>query len=141
MPGGYRSVSIMLDPRIYRLTAIQKTAYRFGNQCHVFIENTPEGMIRVTLRAKEASQDMALLEGEFCNEALDQELREVVGKETEGIRNLILAHAFSRTSLLDPASETTDYHTALQQVASPAMKEPRCPAQPNEHDPTSRHRP
>ena len=37
---------------------------------------------------------------EFTKEVLDQDLRESIKKETEGYRNLILAHVFSKTSLI-----------------------------------------
>jgi hypothetical protein len=47
--------------------------------------------------------------GEFCNEVLDQELREIIAEETVGIRDLLLAQAFSKTSLIDPELETCDY--------------------------------
>ena len=40
--------------------------------------------------------DMAI----FRKEVLDEDLREKIRKETELIRNLILAHAFSRTGLV-----------------------------------------
>ncbi len=36
----------------------------------------------------------------FKKEVLDQDLREKIAKETEEVRNLILAHAFSKTSII-----------------------------------------
>lgn len=38
----------------------------------------------------------------FQQALLDQDLREIVSEETEGVRNLILAHAFSKTTLIKP---------------------------------------
>ena len=43
------------------------------------------------------------LEGEFRNELLDQDLRETIAEETERVRNLLLAQAFSGLSLTDSA--------------------------------------
>jgi len=40
---------------------------------------------------------------DFCNEVLDQELRERVVREMTGIRNLLLAQAFSKTALANCA--------------------------------------
>jgi His-Xaa-Ser system protein HxsD len=37
---------------------------------------------------------------DFRKEVLDQHLRARIAKETESIRHLILAHAFSRTGLV-----------------------------------------
>ena len=61
------------------------------------------------LKPKMASDTIELLTGEFCNEVLDQELREAVAQETEAVRNLLLAQAFSATSLLDEMGDTGDY--------------------------------
>src|SRR5687767_14367146 len=43
-------VIIDLDPAVYRLTAVKKAAYKFGDRCHVGID-LPQGggTIRVTL--------------------------------------------------------------------------------------------
>lgn len=37
----------------------------------------------------------------FRNEVLDQDLRSIIAKETEAIRNAVLAFAFSKTGLQD----------------------------------------
>jgi len=103
-------VSIELDPACYRIEAIKKAAYRFGGRCFVELSTTAEGRMVVTLRPKvPGSADVQHLAGEFGNEVLDQELREVVAKETEVVRNLLVAQAFSKTSLLDPTGETADF--------------------------------
>jgi His-Xaa-Ser system protein HxsD len=36
---------------------------------------------------------------DFSNELLDQDLREIVKRETGALRNLIMAHAFSQMTL------------------------------------------
>ena len=70
----------------------------------------PEGrLLRVRLRPKPpAVTDIAALAGEFVNLLLDETLREEIGRETEPVRNLILAHALSETALLRPELETAD---------------------------------
>ena len=45
--------------------------------------------------------EAADLAGMFCNELLDQALRAKLSEETEPVRNLILAHALSHTSLTE----------------------------------------
>jgi len=104
-------VSLDLNTTVYRLTAIKKAAYKFGDRCHVGMEPLDDTRVRVTLRAKRSLDNLEFLRGEFQNEVLDQDLRETVAAETEGVRNLILAQAFSRTSLVDPVGETADFHT------------------------------
>jgi His-Xaa-Ser system protein HxsD len=106
-----REIVVELDTRVYRLGAIKKAAYRFGDRCHVRVEPVPGGTgVRVVLRAKRVLDNPAFLAGEFQNDVLDQDLREMVAEETEAVRNLILAHAFSATSLLDADGDAADYH-------------------------------
>lgn len=97
-----KETSIELDTAVYRLNAIKKAAYRFGDRCQIEIATAGEGRVRVTLRSHPLRPAaLELLAGELRNEVLDQELREVVAQETEAVRNLILAQAFSKTSILD----------------------------------------
>lgn len=102
------AVEVELDAAVYRLDAVKKAAYRFGDRCYVTLDTQKPGLIRAVLVPK-AAGDSAELIGEFKNEVLDQELREVVAKETEAVRNLLLAQAFSKTALLDPAGDTADF--------------------------------
>lgn len=101
------SVTVRLETALFRLVAIQKAAYRMGGRCFVELHALPDAVdVRLTPRREGESLDA--LAGELRNEALDQELREVIAAETEAVRNLILAQAFSKTSLLDEAGETGD---------------------------------
>ena len=96
------------DPAVYRLTAVKKAAYKFGDRFHVRIWTGDAG-IHVELEAKDRSGESASLVGEFCNELLDQELRELVAEETRPIRDILLSQAFSAISLLDPLGDEGDY--------------------------------
>jgi His-Xaa-Ser system protein HxsD len=62
-----------------------------------------DGSYRVEVQFdKELSEESAsYLLREFEKEVLDQDLREHIKKETADYRNLILAHAFSKTSLIE----------------------------------------
>jgi His-Xaa-Ser system protein HxsD len=106
LPDGTRIVKF--DATVYRLNAIKKAAYKFGGHFHVLIEQH-DHVVEVRLKPKESCNSPDAFVGEFCNEVLDQELRETVADETAGIRNLLLAQAFSKTSLIDSELETGDY--------------------------------
>ena len=110
-------IEFEVDPSICRLAALKKAAYRCSDRYRVHLQPQANGQVRVELMARESrergtpaapevSADAARLD--FCGEALDQELREMVAEETFGVRNLLLAQAFSATSLLDPEGETGD---------------------------------
>lgn len=102
---------VAFDTSVYRLTAIKKAAHKFGDRFHILIRPAREGRVEAVLKAKTALADPERVAGEFCNEVLDQELRELIAQETQAVRDLILAHAFSKTSLLSTESEQADYHT------------------------------
>ncbi|WP_422929256.1 His-Xaa-Ser system protein HxsD [Singulisphaera sp. PoT] len=88
-------VTVIVDPRIHRLSAVKKAAYRVGDRCFVKLEALADGGMRVGLTAKSRDFDPAALEGDFLNELLDQDLREAIAEETQGVRNLLMAQAFS----------------------------------------------
>lgn len=100
------TVSFEFDLAIYRLTAIQKAAYKYAGLFDIQIHPINDKNIRVTLNPKDETDGVSLQSSGFPNEVLDQELRECVRQETEGVRNLLLAHAFSSLSLLDPVGDT-----------------------------------
>jgi His-Xaa-Ser system protein HxsD len=106
LPDGTRIVSF--DPTVYRPNAIKKAAYKFGGLFYILITQLDRAT-EVQLKPKESCTSPDALVGEFCNEVLDQELREMVADETTGIRDLLLAQAFSKTTLIDPDLETGEY--------------------------------
>jgi His-Xaa-Ser system protein HxsD len=102
-------VSIIVDARVYRLSAVKKAAYRMADRCFVRIEAESAGRIEVRLAPKTEQIPCETLEGMFRNELLDQDLRETIAEETERVRNLILAQAFSGVSVIDGVSDSADY--------------------------------
>ncbi|MDC0740808.1 His-Xaa-Ser system protein HxsD [Polyangium mundeleinium] len=94
-------IGVTVDVRAYRLSAVQKTAYRLAAKCTAIIGEVREHSLVVTLTFAPTTGEREALETArlFFQELLDQELREKVGEQTASLRALILAHAFSRTSL------------------------------------------
>lgn len=94
-------VLLTFDATVYSADAIKKAAYRSINKFAVNIAK--EGNeIKCILTFKESATDpqIKIYLDEFKKEVLDQDLRESIKKETEGVRNLILAHTFSKTGLV-----------------------------------------
>ncbi len=73
---------------VYGLNAIKKAAHTFGDHFYVLIE-PHDCMTEVRLIPKKCCESPGAWVGEFCNEVLDQELRERVSAEMVGIRNLV----------------------------------------------------
>lgn len=96
-----------VDLDVYGLTPLQKVAHKFTDRCFVHLRHRDERTVEVRLKPTKSCEQLDLLAGQFCNEVLDQRLREVVALESEGVRNLILAHALSRAQLGDSPSDTS----------------------------------
>lgn len=92
------SLLFTVDLGVYSLIALEKTVHRFTDRCFVHLQRNGE-CIEVRMTPKAATPNIDL-PGEFCNDLLDQTLREKVAAETENERGLLLAHALSRTSLV-----------------------------------------
>ncbi len=95
--------SLSLDTSIYSLDSIKKAAYKFADKASVIISPSSGTVVTIVFhfvgRQTEGGPDQVI--SDFCNELLDQDLRDRIKKETEPLRNLLLAHAFSRTTLAD----------------------------------------
>ncbi|HEY0280936.1 MAG TPA: His-Xaa-Ser system protein HxsD [Solirubrobacterales bacterium] len=80
--------------------AIQRAAYRFSDRfsCEL-IPGGDEHLCRLTPVGEHRAEDHV---ADFRTEVLDQALRERIRAETEPIRTMILAHAFSKTGVVDP---------------------------------------
>ncbi|HEY3755222.1 MAG TPA: His-Xaa-Ser system protein HxsD [Opitutaceae bacterium] len=90
---------------VYSINAVLKAAYRFTHRAYVKVELN-NGQIEAHLRPKTTEESGVTLTRELFNEALDQQLRETLARETQSVRDLILGHALSETNLLD--AELTD---------------------------------
>jgi His-Xaa-Ser system protein HxsD len=104
------SAVIYLDPRIYSREAILKASYWCTETA--FIHISPASLdnkfiVHITLKQSAPTLNnpqpvtISELVGEYCNSILDFELRRQVSVETEAIRQLILAKAFSESGVLE----------------------------------------
>jgi len=93
---------LRLDARVYRLSAVKKTAYRVAERCTVAIVSSDDAHHDLELRFKSTTTDETARETLriFVQELLDQELREQIAEETAPIRTLVMAHAFSKIDLI-----------------------------------------
>lgn len=93
-----------VDLGVYSLSALLRVAYRFTDRCYLHLQKKSETIVAVRFRSKTAEMPLDGIAGEFCNELLDQSLREIVAQESEPVRNLVLAHALSRTPFVESES-------------------------------------
>jgi len=90
---------IAFDSNAHSADAIQRAAYRFSDRLALDLRSS-EGSFNCTLHiADQADTDVDSLIADFRCEVLDQVLRERIRAETEDVRNVVLAFAFSNTGL------------------------------------------
>jgi His-Xaa-Ser system protein HxsD len=94
-------MDISFDSAVYSLDAVKAACYRFLDRFAAEIE-LHERKILCHLTFDESISEASVsanLEN-LKKEVLDQDLRIRLKAETEPVRNLILAHAFSKTGLI-----------------------------------------
>lgn len=97
------SVRLEFDALVYSPDAIKRTLLKMSRDVSGEIEIASQTMICTLFRKESAADSIDELAHAFRIELVDEDLRERVSAKTEAIRNVILAHAFSRTNLVDPA--------------------------------------
>lgn len=87
------------DRAVYSIEAAQAAAYRFIDRLTIVISTTPAQLVCniEPIPGRDVAFDESV--ADFKRELLDQQLRQRIKAETEDVRNLILALAFSRTGL------------------------------------------
>jgi His-Xaa-Ser system protein HxsD len=95
-----RTITIVLDRDLYSPFVAMKAAYELTTHLIVRVTEKTEG-ISVTFQTREGEIDAPRVAGDYLNRVLDYRLRELLEVETSAIRNVILAHALSRTDLGD----------------------------------------
>jgi len=94
------TTEVKFDLAVFSVDAVKAACYRFMDRFSPSIE-LRDGAICCLLQYDSKLAEASVLEIEnLKKEVLDQELRLKVKNETEPIRNLILAHAFSKTGLI-----------------------------------------
>jgi len=88
------------DARVYPLTVIKKASYRFLKTFVSDIsQDSDEWVCTLHFQYPTDPADIEQAIRDLKAEVLDQDLRESIARETEQLRNTILAVAFSRTGL------------------------------------------
>lgn len=96
----YIQSSLLFDLNVYSIDTIKRALYRFTDVCS-FDFSIKEHEIEVKIYQLDSSIDNNLILSKIRNEVLDQDLRDIISKETANIRTLILANAFSNTGLIE----------------------------------------
>lgn len=104
-----KTIVVTFDNRVFPLIAVKKAIYRYIQKFSAGI--TLQGDLiqcQLTFSSPISDAERDGLVEDFKKEVLDQDLRERLKSETEAVRNVILAHAFSRTGLSNNESLPRD---------------------------------
>lgn len=99
---GGTKVVVRFHATLYSSEIIERAAYRFIDR--FALELVPEmefWVCTLTATRKNDSRDLAGLVDDFQKEVLDQKLRASIRAQTDTVRNLVLARAFSRSGLVE----------------------------------------
>jgi His-Xaa-Ser system protein HxsD len=95
-----RQFSVQVDPAVYSLNCLKKACYAIMTLASCDIQKE-ENVFTVTLNVlpdiSQSNKEIRLL---LLDELLDYSLRESISEQTEDVRNVILANAFSRSRLV-----------------------------------------
>lgn len=90
---------LTLDTGLYSREAVFRACYKFTDRCYLFLQPLSDSSVRVEFKRKDASQDLQEIVGDFANELIDQRVRADIARETQNIRELIVAQAFADAPL------------------------------------------
>jgi His-Xaa-Ser system protein HxsD len=92
--------SLTFDAGAYSIDAVQRAMYRLSDRLSGDVRDSNGVHICALQLETNDEQGAESLVAEFRKEVLDQTLRERIRNETQEVRNLILALAFSNTGLV-----------------------------------------
>lgn len=91
---------VTFDARVFALQSVKKAAYRLLKNFDTEITQVGDSWVCALRFSGPANvETMARAERELRAEVLDQDLRASIARETEPVRNAVLAMAFARTGL------------------------------------------
>lgn len=90
--GGFQ---VTIDLNLYSEKAITATIYRYTDKFFVYQQTAPNDskLVNVTFEAKDNTLDENVVK-QFCNDLIDQQLREITTEKFGHIRDLIVEEAF-----------------------------------------------
>lgn len=103
-PGGDAEITLAFDQATVDLDALQRSAYAVAAEMTVDIRASG-AEYACTLFPRQRDSDGEELKHRFRAEVNDQILRIRIARETEPLRNLVFALAFSRTGLAEADAE------------------------------------
>jgi His-Xaa-Ser system protein HxsD len=115
-------MAVEIDRSIVSNEALLKTCYWFSREFICEIRNRNDQIADVLLTPRDAASvaDLASTKGVFMTSAMDFALRERIESKTSGIRDLLLAKAFSESGVLEDEPQGV-FGDAVEEAKSESM--------------------
>jgi len=97
--GPDEDIRVEFSSSVYSLDSVKRAAYAFTGRYAFDIRTEGDEIICIATGLGVQDGDSAAFIKCFRNAVLDQDLRESIASQTADVRNVILAHAFSKTGL------------------------------------------
>lgn len=106
-------ITVFADISLYSKDSIFKCLYWFGEKFHTNVSFADENNYKITISpivsAGIKNEDLELYQQKLERDLIDFNLRDIVTKETQNIRDLLIAKAFSHGEFdEDPPGEVSD---------------------------------
>lgn len=87
-------ILLKVDKAVYDREAVVATAYKLTDTCFIHVDSAHPGHYAVYFSAKQLGIDLISQVDSFCNELIDQQLRQDLGKSNKSIKEMIVKKAF-----------------------------------------------
>ena len=97
-----------VNPAVYSLEAVKGACHKLAGRAFASIQlDGDQGFISIEWRPRSSLENLEALANEFWMMVLDESLRIDLRKRTGPLRDLIIAQAYSRVNLTQPALDQT----------------------------------
>lgn len=97
-----------VDLAVFSLDTVKSACYMLADVASADLSLSTVGSVSVAFDLKAGAVSQQRLLQRFRDALVDSDLRERIGRETEPLRNLIVAHALSRVPLLNADEEVSE---------------------------------
>ena len=93
---------LTINTSLYPETCVFRTCYVFTDRAYLYLRTETSHEIIVEFRSKQNQENLHPVIGDFCNELVNQRIRLDLAAETQSIRQMIVAQAFSEADFDEP---------------------------------------
>lgn len=102
------AISTTVDLNVFSMDTVKSACYLLAGIASAELSKATSESVLITFAFNADHLSSRQLLDRFRNVLVDSDIRERIGRETEPLRNLIIAHALSRVPLLNADEEVSE---------------------------------